>query len=209
MKYFLFNEDEKVLIEELRNSTPIRIWSEYIRVIFEYENYSIVMEIQDEIAESINENDEAITCKLIKQTSPYIKSKIAKLITWNNKIKDIKIARTLLTFTKSKKIEPKPYKKNSFRSKLKRFITGEDDIIAELQALPSFGHEQIICNPNKKQSQYPKFCNLIDAGLLIQFDNNFFQPIIKGNGYGFSDIGRKPFLQKNEIEKVLKDYELI
>jgi hypothetical protein len=209
MKKFLFNDNDKVLINELKNSTPIRIWSEYVRVVFEFQNNYIELECQDEIAESINDSDEAIICIIRKHNIKYLKSSSSKLIAENKKISDIKIVRTVLHFTKSKKIEPIPHNKNSFKSRLKKFITGEDDIISEILSMPSTGHSEIVSNPKSIKNNMPEFSNLIDVGLLIEIDNQYFQPIIKDNGYGFTGIGRKPFLSKEETNLELKNYELI
>lgn len=209
MKKFLFNNNDKVLINELKNSTPIKIWSEYVKIIFEFKNSYIELECKDEIAESINDSDEAIICIIRKQDSKYKKSNGSELITENKILNDIKIVRTILHFTKSEKIEPIPYNKNSFKARLKKFITGEDDIISEMFSKPSTGHNQIVSNPKSVENNMPEFSNLIDVGLLIEIDNQYFQAIIKDNGYGFTDIGRKPFLSKEETNLELKDYELI
>jgi hypothetical protein len=209
MKKFLFNENDKVLISELKESKPIRIWSEYIRIIFEFQNDYIELKCQDEVAESINDADEAIVCKIRKRNIKYTKSNNSELIVKDKRIADIKIVRTLLYFTKSKKIEPIPYNKNSFKARLKKLITGEDDVISEMLAMPSTGHDKIVSNPQLFDNKMPEFYNLVDVGLLIEIDDKYFQPIIKDNEYGFTDIGRKPFLSKDEVNMELKNYELI
>ena len=209
MKKFLFNNNDQVLINELKNSTPIKIWSEYVKIIFEFKHSFIELECKGEKAESINNSDEAIICIIRKQNNKYKKSNGSELITENKKLNDIRIVRTVLHFTKSKKIEPIPHNKNSFKSRLKKFITGEDDIISEILSMPSTGHSEIVSNPKSIENNMPEFSNLIDVGLLIEIDNQYFQPIIKDNGYGFIDIGRKPFLSKEETNLELKNYELI
>ncbi len=75
--------------------------------------------------------------------------------------------------------------------------------------MSSTGHNEIVSNPKSIENNMPEFSNLIDFGLLIEIDNQYFQPIIKDNGYGFTDIGRKPFLSKEETILKLKNYELI
>ncbi len=182
MKKFLFNNNDKVLINELKNSTPIKIWSAYVRINFEFKNSYIELECKDEIAESINDSDEAIICIIRKQNIKYKKSNDS---------------------------EPIPYNKNNVKARLKKFITGEDDIVSEILSMSSTGHNEIVSNPKSIENNMPEFSNLIDFGLLIEIDNQYFQPIIKDNGYGFTDIGRKPFLSKEETILKLKNYELI
>ncbi len=119
------------------------------------------------------------------------------------------IRKQNIKYKKSNDSEPIPYNKNNVKARLKKFLTGEDDIVSEILSMSSTGHNEIVSNPKSIENNMPEFSNLIDFGLLIEIDNQYFQPIIKDNGYGFTDIGRKPFLSKEETILKLKNYELI
>ena len=100
---YTFNIIEKKLIQKLKKSEPKRIWTEFIKVIFEFDKYYIELECVPEVASSQNKSDEAMTVKIREIENKYNPTENAKVIIKNEQIRDIKSVRTFLCFTDSKK----------------------------------------------------------------------------------------------------------
>jgi len=111
---YIFNDIERNIIEELKNARPKRIWTDYVSVVFEFENYFIELEYLPEIAYSQNKSDEAMTAKFRKHNRTFEPQNTAKVLSENEIITQINSVRTLLYFTNSI-TEPKKVKKMDSR----------------------------------------------------------------------------------------------
>lgn len=209
MKEFLFTPEEKSLIDHIKNNLSVRIWSDFPQIVFEFEGYYIALECLPISVESVNQYDEAMTCKVNRYNKSYSKPKLAQVLTYREKIDSIKIVRTLLHFTKSKEIRPVPYNPNSIKAKLKRFFD-YNDIMEEVMAMPSSGHAAIVSNPNEFNEALPYYCNLIDVGLLIEIDKKYLHAYIPNNSYGLMSINSSMFLNSSSFDENLNSkYQLI
>ena len=209
---YIFDDIEREIIEELKNSRPKRIWTEYIKVIFEYEDYFVELECVPEIADSQNKADEAMTVKIRKENGNYKPYKSAQVICENEQIKEINTVRTFLYFTDSitepKKVQKMDSKWNRIMSKIAGIRKSEIDKI--LEGTSSSYHSEIICKPNSEDAKKasPEYSNLIDVGILVSTKEKYLPIFVQSNGYGFSHLESKPFISSNELDKIIGNYEL-
>ena len=211
MKY-TFNDIEKDIIQRLKNSEPKRIWTEFVKVIFEFDKYYIELECVPEIASSQNKGDEAMRVKILEIESKYNPTQNAKVIAENEQIKDIKSVRTFLYFTDSI-TEPAKVKKNDSKwNKMLSKIAGirKSEIEKLLEGTTSSYHDEILCKPNSEESKKAKeeFSNLIDVGIILEIGDKFLPAFVQGNGYGFAHLERKPLLTVKDLKSELIEYEL-
>ncbi|MFD2697842.1 hypothetical protein ACFSQ0_07540 [Mesonia sediminis] len=210
---YLFKDIEKSLIRKLKNSEPNSVWTEFVRVVFEFENSYIEIDCLPEKADSQNIADEAMTVKIREKTEKYQPNEQAIKIKEKNKITDIKIARTLLYFTdaitQTKKVKKLDSKWNRMLSKISGVRKSEIDKL--LEGTTSSYHSQIICSPDSEESKNAsaKYSNLIDVGIVVEFDNQYLPALVQGNAFGFAHLEMKPLLSSNEIERSLNKYKLI
>lgn len=210
MKNYLFNDIEKQILEDLKKTNPIRIWSEFTKVVFEFENYYVELDCVPEKAASQNEFDEAITVKVRKQISKFKPIKSATLLAENKQILAIKTVSTLLYFTTFKKIK-KPIKKTrTLFTWLKELIPGKDDSLGKILAETDGYYDSIICQPNSTESKKvkPEFSNLIEVGVLIRLGDEFLQAFVKSNGFGFAHLERKALTSIEDLKTDLGNYKL-
>jgi len=209
---YTFNDIEKDIIQRLKNSEPKRIWTEFVKVIFEFDKYYIELECVPEIASSQNKGDEAMRVKILEIDNKYNPTQNAKVIVENKQIKDIKSVRTFLYFTDSI-TEPAKVKKNDSKwNKMLSKIAGirKSEIEKLLEGTTSSYHDEILCKPNSEESKKAKgeFSNLIDVGIILEIEDKFLPAFVQGNGYGFSHLERKPLLTAKDLKSELKQYEL-
>lgn len=210
---YLFNDIEKSIIRKLKNSEPISVWTEFVRVIFEFENSYIEIDCLPEKADSQNITDEAMTVKIREIKNKYQPNQQATKIKEKNKITDIKIARTLLYFTDSitetKKVKKLDSKWNRMLSKISGVRKSEIDKL--LEGTSSSYHSQIICRPDSEDAKNAsaEYYNLIDVGIVVEFDNQYLPALVQGNAFGFGHLEMKPLLSSKEIESSLNKYKLI
>ena len=209
---YTFNEIERKIIQKLEKSEPKRIWTEFIKVILEFDKYYIELECVPEIASSQNKGDEAMTVKILEIENKYNPTENAKVITENEQIKDIKSVRTFLYFTDSITEPAKVKKIDSKWNKILSKIAGKrkSEIEKIFEGTTSSYHDQIICKPNSEESKKAKgeFSNLIDVGIILEIGNKFLPAFVQGNGYGFAHLERKPLLTSKELKEELTRYEL-
>ena len=209
---YTFNEIEKDIIQRLKNSEPKRIWTEFIKVIFEFEEYYVELECVPEIASSQNKADEAMTIKVRELKKHYLPSKNAKAIVENKPITDIKCVRTLLYFTDSITEPTKVKKIDSKWNRMLSKIAGirKSEIEKLLDGTTSSYHDEIICKPNSEESKKVngEFSNLIDVGIILEIGDKYLPAFVQGNGYGFAHLERKPLLKSEELKEELTEYEL-
>ncbi|KAB1064691.1 hypothetical protein F6U93_14435 [Tamlana haliotis] len=209
---YIFDDIEKNIIEELKNSRPQRIWTEYIKVIFEFEDHFVELECVPEIADSQNQADEAMTVKIRKVNTIYEPYKNAHIICENENITEINVVRTFLYFTDSI-TEPKKVKKmDSIWNRIISKIAGirKSKIENILEGTSRSYHRQIICNPNSEDAKKasPEFSNLINVGILVKTKEKYLPIFVQSNGYGFPHLETKPFISSNELAKIIGKYEL-
>ncbi|MBT8245087.1 MAG: hypothetical protein HKP48_03940 [Winogradskyella sp.] len=210
---YLFNNIERNIIQKLRNSEPKGIWTEFVRVIFEFENFYIEIDCLPEKADSQNIADEAMTVKIRENIEKYQPNEQAIKIKEKNKITDIKIARTLLYFTDSitetYKVKKLDSKWNRMLSKISGVRKSEIDKL--LEGTSSSYHSQIICRPDSEESKNSsaEYSNLIDVGIIVEFDNQYLPALVQANAFGFGHLEIKPLLTSEEIKSSLNKYELI
>ncbi|MDE3743887.1 hypothetical protein [Maribacter polysaccharolyticus] len=209
---YIFNEIEKDIIQRLKNSEPKRIWTEFIKVIFEYEEYYVELECVPEIASSQNKTDEAMTVKVREFKNSYLPSKNAKVIVENKPINDIKSVRTLLYFTDS---ITEPTKVKKIDSKWNRMLskiagTSKSEIEKLLDGTTSSYHDEVICKPNSDEAKKVngEFSNLMDVGIILELGEDYLPAFVQGNKYGFAHLERKTLLKSEELKKGLMEYEL-
>jgi len=210
---YIFDNIERNIIEELKNSRPKRIWTEYVRVVFEFEGYFIELECLPEIADSQNKSDEAMTAKIRKHNGTFEPQNTAKVLSENEIITEINIVRTFLYFTNSI-TEPKKVKKidskwNKMMSKIAGIRKSEIDKI--LEGTSSSYHSEIICKPNSKNAEKAnaESSNTIDVGIILKVKEKFMPIFVQSNGYGFGHLETKPFLDNRELEKIMNNYEVL
>ena len=209
---YLFDSNEKSLIEKLNNSVPIRIWTEFVKVIFEFDDRYMEIECLPKKAYSQNNGDEAMVVEIREFKKKYEPQNYSKTLIQKRKITDIKIVRTLLYFTDSI-TEPKKVKKmDSQLNKILSKIAGvkKSKIEKILDGSSSSYHSEVLCRPNSKESKKinTDYKNLIDVGLLVEFGNEYLPAFVQGNGFGFTHLDRKPILTIEELEKELDYYQL-
>jgi hypothetical protein len=210
---YIFDDIEKNIIEELKNSRPKRIWTEYVRVVFEFEGYFIELECLPEIADSQNKSDEAMTAKIRKHNGTFEPQNTAKVLSENEIITEINIVRTFLYFTNSitepKKVKKMDSKWNKMMSKIAGIRKSEIDKI--LEGTSSSYHSEIICKPNSKNAEKanPESSNTIDVGIILKVKEKFMPIFVQSNGYGFGHLETKPFLDNRELEKIMNNYEVL
>jgi hypothetical protein len=209
---YTFNEIEKDIIQRLKNSEPTRIWTEFIKIIIEFEEYYVELECVPEIASSQNKADEAMTVKVREFKKSYLPYENAKVIVENKPIKNIKSVRTFLYFTDS---ITEPAKVKKIESKWNRMLSKiagirKSEIEKLLDGTTSSYHDEIICKPNSIEAKkvIGEFSNLIDVGIILEIGENYLPAFVKGNGYGFAHLERKPLLKSEELKKELTEYEL-
>jgi hypothetical protein len=209
---YTFNEIEKDIIQRLKNSEPKRIWTEFIKVIIEFEEYYVELECVPEIASSQNKVDEAMTVKVREFKKSYLPYKNAKVIVENKPITDIKSVRTFLYFTDSITEPAKVKKIDSKWNRMLSKIAGirKSEIEKLLDGTTSSYHDEIICKPNSDEAKKVngEFSNLIDVGIILEIGENYLPAFVQGNGYGFAHLERKPLLKSEELKKELIEYEL-
>lgn len=209
---YLYTDIEKNIIEKLKNSRPIRIWTEYVKVVFEFEYTYIELECVPEIADSQNGPDEAITTKVREFYKVFKPQGHSTIIIKDSLITDIKIVQTLLYFTDSI-TEPEKVKKiNSQWDKMLSIIAGvrKSKIEKILEGTSSSYHSEVICNPDAEEiKDVPQeYSNIIDVGLLLKIENSFLPAFVRGNGYGFPHLETKPFLNLEDLKKDQIQYRL-
>lgn len=209
---YLFTDIERKIIEKLKNSRPIRIWTEYVKVVFEFENSYIELDCVPEIADSQNAPDEAITTKIREFGDVFKPQKHSKIIVQNSLITDVKIVQTLLYFTDSITEPEKVIRMNSQWNRMLSKIAGvrKSKIEKLLEGTTSRYHLEVICNPDSEEAKDLKkeYSNVIDVGLLLKIENLYLQAFVRGNGYGFSHLEGKPFLNSEELQSALTKYRL-
>jgi hypothetical protein len=150
MTTYLFSDEELSHLKFIRENSPIKIWYEYIRYIFEYENFHFILEI--ELVEKINFSAEekdfeqyALKTKILFKDEKFVTRTGSEILSENEKISKIEIARTKLYFTNYKKVSP-----NSFHS--------DSDQINPEKSLPTnIKIEKVI---------------VVDAGIIIKFQGS-------------------------------------
>ncbi|TVZ53187.1 hypothetical protein [Dokdonia sp. Hel_I_53] len=206
---YTFNEIEKDIIQRLKNSEPKRIWTEFIKVIFEFDEYYVELECVPEIASSQNKADEAMTLKVREFKKSYLPYKNAKVIVENKPITDIKSVRTLLYFTDT---ITEPEKVDSKWNRMLSKIAGirKSEIEKLLDGTTSSYHDEIICKPNSDEAKKVngEFSNLIDVGIILEIGKKYLPAFVQGNGYGFAHLERKLLLTSEELKEELTEYEL-
>lgn len=209
---YTFNEIEKDIIKSLKNSEPVRIWTEFIRVIFEFNEYYVELECVPEIASSQNKFDEAMTVKVREYKKPYLPSNHAKILVEKKRITDVKTVRTFLYFTDSITEPAKVKKIDSKWNRLLGKIAGirKSEIEKLFEGTTSSYYDQIICNPNSNEAKKVngEFSNLIDVGILLEIGKSYLPAFVQGNGYGFAHLESKSLLKSEELKKELIEYEL-
>jgi hypothetical protein len=209
---YTFNNIEKKIIQKLKKSEPKRIWTEFVKVIFEFDEYYIELECVPKIASSQNKGDEAMTVKILEIENKYNPTENAKVITENEQIKDIKSVRTFLYFTDSITEPAKVKKIDSKWNKMLSKIAGirKSEIEKLLEGTTSSYHDQVLCKPNSEESKKAKgeFSNLIDVGIILEIGDKFLPVFVQGNGYGFAHLERKPLLTEKDLKRELIEYEL-
>jgi hypothetical protein len=209
---YLFSDKEKNIVQKLKNSMPKRIWTEFVKVIFEFDNHYVELECLPRKANSQNNGDEAMTVNIREFEKKYKSLNYSKTLVEKRKITDIKIVRTLLYFTDSITEPNKVKKMDSHLNKILSKIAGvrKSKIEKILDGSSSSYHSEVLCRPNSKESKEinTEYTNLIDVGLLVEFENEYLAAIVQGNGFGFTHLDRKPILTIEELEKELDNYEL-
>ncbi|GAA4976351.1 hypothetical protein [Algibacter aquimarinus] len=209
---YIFNKIEKEIIQRLKNSEPKRIWTEFIKVIFEFEEYYIELECVPEIASSQNKADEAMTAKVREFKKSYLPYENAKILVENKPITDIKTVRTFLYFTDSITEPAKVKKIDSKWNRMLSKIAGirKSEIEKLLDGTTSSYHDEILCKPNSDEAKKinGEFSNLIDVGIILEIGENYLPAFVQGNGYGFAHLERKPLLKLEELKGVLTEYEM-
>ncbi|MBO0341054.1 hypothetical protein [Flagellimonas profundi] len=196
------------MLQRLNNSKPIRIWTEFIKVIFEFEQYYVELECVPKIASSQNRADEAMTVEVRKHNKQYLPCNNAKVLVENKPITDIKCVRTLLYFTDSMTSPDL----DAHWNKILSIIGGttERKIKKIFEESSSSYHDQIICKPNSEESKKVKeaYSNLIDVGIILSIGDKFLPAFVRGNGYGFAHLERRPLITREELTEELTKYEL-
>ncbi|WP_394908094.1 hypothetical protein [uncultured Mesonia sp.] len=209
---YTFNEIEKDIIQRLKNSEPKRIWTEFIKVIIEFEEYYIELECVPEIASSQNKADEAMTAKVREFKKSYSPHKNAKVLAENKPITEVKTVRTLLYFTDSITEPAKVKKIDSKWNRMLSKIAGirKSEIEKLLEGTTSSYHDEIICKPNsdKAKKVNEEFSNLIDVGIILEIGERYLPAFVQGNGYGFAHLERNALLKSEELKGILTEYEL-
>ena len=209
---YLFNSSDKNIIQKLNDSVPKRIWTEFVKVIFEFDNRYVELECLSKKANSQNNGDEAIMVEIREHEKRYEPQNYSKKIIENRKITEIKIVRTFLYFTDSITEPNKVKKMDSYWNKIMSKIAGvrKSEIDKLLDGASSSYHSEIICQPNSQESKGIKkeYSNLIDVGLLLKIGHEYLPAFVQKNGYGFVQLERKPLLTDKELKAELDKYEL-
>lgn len=211
---YLFSQQEKIIIERIKNSQPERIWTEFIKVIIEFDNYYVELECIPEIASSQNSHDEAMRIQIRDFNKKYLPHQNAEIILENKPITDVISVRTLLYFTDSitepAKVKKVDSKWNRLLSKIAAIRKSQIEKLIEGTTAISSYHEEIICHPNSDEAKKVKkeFSNLIDVGIILEFKDNYLPAFIQGNGYGFAHLESKPLLNSKQLKQELSDYDL-
>ena len=207
MKY-TFNEIDKNILRKLKNSVPKRIWTEFVKIVFEFDGYCIELECIPRIASSPNDGDEAMTTQIREIEKNYSPPKSAIIVLENKEITGVHCVRTLLYFTVAT-TEPEMVKKSE--SQLRKLLSKVSGVskrkIDEMIKGYSSYHEEIICKPGTVDVK-EEFSNLIDVGLIIEFDNYYLPAFIQRNSFGFADVERQSLLQSEELKEILSEYEV-
>lgn len=116
MEVHLFSDEELSHLKFIRGQSPLRIWYEYIRYVFEYENFHFTLEVK--LAEKISQEQEILSQYAMKTEVKFIEDKFvaqkgSELLSENEKITEIEIFRTKLYFTKHTQIKENHYEANS------------------------------------------------------------------------------------------------
>lgn len=211
MKY-LFSDIEKSIVRKLKNTEPKQIWSEFLKVIIEFDDSYIELECIAEKASAQNKADEAIIVKISEFSKKYEPNKYSKKIVERTKITNINTVRTLLYFTDSIE-EPETIKKldsqwNKLFSKIARVRQSQIDKLFE--GTTSSYHSEVVCKPNSEEAKSirKEHSNLIDVGLILEFGNKHLPIFIVENNYGFGNLETKPLLTSEELKTLVDKYEL-
>lgn len=118
MNDYFFSNEELSHLKYIRDNSPLRIWYEYIRYVFEYSNFYFLLEV--ELAEKIyfsegNDflNQYAMKVEIIFKDEKFVAQEGSKLLFENQIISKIEIVRTKLYFVKHRKISENNYKTDS------------------------------------------------------------------------------------------------
>jgi len=169
MNEFLFDKNDIDLIKIIWSQNPTKIWFEHTRCVFEYVSFNI--ELHVELAEKFlietiliseygNKQIEqyVMTAKFEKINSEYKPSSVAALISENEKIIEISIARTMLSFVK-----PKQFAENK----------------------NSFQNDSFLINPKLASEKISDKQYLVDVGIKIHTESKILNCFILENDEDF------------------------
>ncbi|GLB52488.1 hypothetical protein NBRC110019_15280 [Neptunitalea chrysea] len=197
MTSFLFTPKELELINELPQSTPLKIWHDYHRYVLDYGSYSIQLSSEVNEAPSQNDFDEAIRTIIIKVNEPFTPTNLSYLISENSTITEVAIMQTKLFFTNA-------YKYSNAQPEFSGIGKKLTDTLGD--------HDEIICHPDTVLSDYLKkeHIHLIDAGLLLTINNTYLKTYTQNNAFGYPDyFYRKFFFTKAELTEEFSLYKTI
>jgi hypothetical protein len=208
---YIYADSEIEFIKYIKKIPPKKIWWDFTTYVFDYDNLYYQIECVAEIADTINNFDEAMIGQITKRVEPFVPLKHTKLICENKFIEDLFIVRTFLYFTTFKTFTKTEKYLKRIRLKLKTFLTGKKEFFESLASQASGGYEAIICHPKSEEAKKidHKFSNLIDCGLLLQIEGQYLKAFVEDNGFGFNSDNNKFFFDINELKEISENYEFI
>ena len=120
MKAYLYQQKEFDIIQYLLDYTPKKIWYNPDFYIFDYFDHYFVLNCSSEIAQSQNNNDEAIVSKIRRENKPFKPSENSILICENKQIERIYVVRNFLYFTTHREFSELERFLNKNKQKLKK-----------------------------------------------------------------------------------------
>ncbi len=185
MEIYLFSEEELSHLKFIRENSPLRIWYEYIRYVFEYEDFHFTLEVK--LAEKISKGLEILSQHAMKTEMRFIEDKFvaqkgSELLSENKKITEIEIFRTKLYFTKHTQIKENYYEANSGQ------INPEKDLPANIEV------EKVI---------------IVDAGISVTLDKKtVLNLFINDNDDDFTSTDFQ-YREGNFHEELVSKYQFI
>lgn len=203
MKTFCYSDKTIDLFKLLKHYTPHRILSDgFCEVIFDYANFYIIATPEVYVAASQNKFDEVINAEFKRINSVFEPKKSDLLLFQNNRVSRLWILRTMLYFTDDVVYNSDEAIKNI------EIEAETNPILADLMRKSTSGHSEVVCHPQsvEAKSVNKEFANLVDAGIMLQIDNQLLICFSYHNGFGIYGKTMSPDVIEEDVTPF---YELI
>ena len=150
---YTYEGNEIGFAKYLMINPPQKIWWNFTSYVFDYSDFYFQIECVSKIADTQNKSDEAIIGQFTKYLETYIPGQYTNLVCENKKIEKLYIVRVFLYFTTLKEYSKLEKLYKQAKQKIKTFLTGKKDVLANIISQSIECSQEITCHPKSDEAK--------------------------------------------------------